>query len=369
MEGDGYMRIWVDGNEVKVSVYYSKKAINDLREIGGGRWRPEEKVWVFPIQKYEALLELKESNRPSVVKVHFEKQKSDIGDEDERLETENFEAENEKATEVVRQYLVQKGYSSKTIKTYINHIKRYFYYADCPYSLDHANRYLLYLLEVKKVSHAYCNQAVNAIKLLLRFNTNLDEENLIKLVRPKKEKKLPKVLSPKEIVRLFDVTINVKHKTAFMLAYSCGLRVGEVINLKLADIDRARMIILIKQGKGRKDRISPLSNKMLKQLEAYYRVYRPKVFVFENASRSAALSERTLQKAFHKSVERADINKTATFHSLRHSFATHLLDSGVDLRYIQELLGHASSKTTEIYTHVSTASLQKIINPLDRLES
>ncbi|MBF4695909.1 tyrosine-type recombinase/integrase [Fusibacter sp. Q10-2] len=278
------------------------------------------------------------------------------------------ELEELKALEKVRRYLLQKGYSPKTIKTYINHIKRYVLYSTDVFSIDTANGYIVELLEEKKCSHAYCNQAINAIKLYIKINSNVREDQFLKLLRPKKERKLPKVMSQQEVKRLFDVTTNIKHKTALMLAYSCGLRISEVISMTLNDIDTDRMLVVIRQGKGRKDRISTLSAKMHKQLVDYYQVYRPKHFIFENTNRDRGLSERTLQKVFHASAEKADIHKYVTFHSLRHSFATHLLDSGVDIRYIQELLGHSSTKTTEIYTHVSTASLQKIINPLDRLD-
>lgn len=169
-----------------------------------------------------------------------------------------------------------------------------------------------------------------------------------------------------EVKHLFDVTENVKHKTELMMAYSCGLRVGEAAALKISDIDSDRMVVMIRQGKGRKDRQTILSGIMLEQLRNYYKIYRPKEWLFENQYGNGAISDRTLQAIFNHSAQLTGIRKRVTFHSLRHSFATHLSESGVDLRYIQELLGH-SSKTMEIYTHVSLRSIQNIKNPLDSL--
>lgn len=174
-------------------------------------------------------------------------------------------------------------------------------------------------------------------------------------------------MSQSEIKQVLETTENIKHKTAFMMAYSCGLRVSEVASIKLSDIDSSRMVIMVNQGKGRKDRLAPLSEKMLEQLRDYYSAYNPKEWLFESQMGNSHITTRTLQMVFQKRIYALGISKHITFHSLRHSFATHLLDNGVDLRYIQELLGHASSKTTEVYTHVSTHSLQKIVNPLDQL--
>jgi integrase/recombinase XerD len=151
-----------------------------------------------------------------------------------------------------------------------------------------------------------------------------------------------------------------------MLIYSAGLRVGESVNLTINDIDSERKLIHIHAGKGKKDRYTLLSDTALAMLRQYYKAYRPKEFLFEGQGDRAHLSERSIQNVFRRAVKAAGIKKQISIHGLRHSFATHLLESGVDLRYIQELLGHASSKTTEIYTHVSKKSLGKIINPLDQ---
>ncbi|WP_105613993.1 tyrosine-type recombinase/integrase [Vallitalea okinawensis] len=267
----------------------------------------------------------------------------------------------------VREFMIRKGYSTKTIKTYLGHLLRFFDYSLGKDDYKTVNRYLLDLLENQKLSHTYVNQAISAIKILLKIHNKELEDDYIRIVRPFKEKKLPKVLSKPEVKSIFNVTENIKHKTMLMLGYSCGLRVSEVANLKIKDIDSHRMIVKINQGKGRKDRITSLSSLMLDQLRDYYKVYHPQEWLFENRDKNGHVTTRTIQRVFNDAALKAKIKKNVTFHSLRHSFATHLLESGVDIRYIQEFLGHNSSKTTEIYTHVSTQSLTSITNPLDTL--
>ena len=175
-------------------------------------------------------------------------------------------------------------------------------------------------------------------------------------------------MSKQEVKLLFDITKNLKHKTELMVGYSCGMRVGEVAHLKVSDIDFSRQMVHIRQGKGRKDRMVPLSQRLASQLGLYMDMYHPYDYLFENQEGTGPISERTLQTIFNTNYKAAGINKKLSFHSLRHSYATHLLESGVDIRYIQELLGHAHSKTTEIYTHVSTKSLKGIPNPLDQMD-
>jgi integrase/recombinase XerD len=151
------------------------------------------------------------------------------------------------------------------------------------------------------------------------------------------------------------------------LIYACGLRRGELLNLKPTDIDSKRGLLIIKQAKGRKDRITPISNKVIEMLRGYYKMFKPKVWLFEGQNPGEQYSEKSLQNVLKQALVKAKINKPVTLHWLRHSYATHLLEAGTDLRIIQELLGHKSSKTTEIYTHVSTKSLQKIKSPFDDL--
>jgi len=335
------MKIWRDNDTVKVRLKYDPVMIKKLKELKGGQWDKTNKIWLFPLKKYDELIKL------------F------------NLKKENTNESKSERIEKLRQLLVRKGYSPKTVKNYSNHLNSYLEFSNNAVDILTINQYLLYLLEEKKFSHSYTNQAVNAIKAYLKVSQVCSYKEVMKIERPRKEKKLPKVLSKKEVKKIFDVLSNEKHITELMLAYSCGLRVSEVARMKLNDIDSERMLIIIKQGKGRKDRVTNLSEKMLKQLRVYYKTYKPKKWLFEGQKNGEHISSRSLQKVFNVAVKKAKINKDVTFHSLRHSFATHLLESGVDLRYIQELLGHSSSKTTEIYTHVSKKSIQGIPNPLD----
>jgi site-specific recombinase XerD len=175
------------------------------------------------------------------------------------------------------------------------------------------------------------------------------------------------VLSEEEVSRLFAATNNLKHKALLMLIYSAGLRISEALQMKISDIDSNRMQITIRQGKGKKDRTGLLSEQMLTILRSYYQLYEPRQYLFEGSS-GGKYSTRSAQQVLRQACQRAGIHKKVTLHTLRHSFATHLLEAGTDLRYIQVLLGHSSSKTTEIYTHVSTKALKDIKSPLDRLK-
>jgi site-specific recombinase XerD len=190
------------------------------------------------------------------------------------------------------------------------------------------------------------------------------QKQFYNLHRPKKEHKLPKVLSKNEVKKILDSSKNIKHKSILMLIYSAGLRRSELLNLHISDIDSERMVINIRGAKGKKDRISLLSGNMLNMLRDYYKKFKPVKYLFEGPGNSK-YSSTSVSNILKKATAKAGINKKVTPHMLRHSFATHLLEQGTDLRYIQELLGHSSSKTTEIYTHVSKRAIDKIKNPID----
>lgn len=186
--------------------------------------------------------------------------------------------------------------------------------------------------------------------------------------RPNKEKTLPSVLSTQEVIDILKQTENIKHKAILMTIYSAGLRISESINLKFKDIDSDRMQIRVEQGKGKVDRYSLLSVRTLMILREYYKQYRPTVWLFEGVKKGEQYSTRSIQQVFQDAVHKAGITKDVSVHTLRHSFATHLLENGTDLRYIQSLLGHANSKTTEIYTHITTKGFDQIKSPMDTLD-
>jgi integrase/recombinase XerD len=262
-----------------------------------------------------------------------------------------------------------KGYTHKTKKAYLGQIRRFFEYLNKDskqITIEDIKEYMDYLLNEKDTSHSYVNQAVSSIKFLCKDILKLPEISL-EVPRPMTQNKLPNVLSQNQVIKILQSIPNEKHKTILFLVYSAGLRVGEVVRLKLRDIDSDRMLIHVVQGKGRKDRYTTLSQVALDQLRKYYKLYKPEQWLFEGADGKGHLTERTVQKVFQTACAKANIKKDVSVHSLRHSFATHLLESGTDLRYIQELLGHQSSKTTEIYTHVSQKSVMNIQSPLDRI--
>jgi len=221
-------------------------------------------------------------------------------------------------------------------------------------------------MDVEEFSAASVNQTINAIRFY--YVEYLKKPFAVgDIPRPRNEKKLPVVLDKEEIKCIFDAVPNLKHKALLMITYSGGLRVGEVVRLQLEDIDSKRMTIHVHKAKGRKDRYTILGKKTIEVLREYYKSYRPTRWLFEGQQSGHHLTERSAQQVFKDAVTNARIHKNVSIHSLRHTFATHLLEAGVDLRYIQELLGHRSSKTTEIYTHVSRQRLSEIQNPIDSL--
>lgn len=270
---------------------------------------------------------------------------------------------------VLAQEMKLRHYSPKTLKSYKSCLRAFMRHMAPRHprelSSDDIRAYLLYLIDEKKLSAAYINQMHNALRFVY-IELYKKPFAISNIPRPQKERRLPNVLSQNEVLNLFSQVHNLKHKTMLMLIYSAGLRVGECVRLKIPDIDGDRKMIHLRGTKGKKDRYTLLSDAALEALRTYYKQYKPKDFLFEGADGRGFLSERSIQHVFERAVKAAGIKKPISLHGLRHSFATHLLESGVDLRYIQELLGHSSSKTTEIYTHVSKRSLEKIVSPLDQ---
>ena len=272
--------------------------------------------------------------------------------------------------EKFKQWLLSKRYSNNTIKTYSDALKSFLvFYREKPIAeitnedvIVYNNEYLL----KNNLSASYQNQIVNALKLFFK-TIQFKKIEIEQIHRPKRAKLLPNVLSKEEIKLILNAHSNIKHKTMLSLIYSCGLRCGELLVLQPVHIDSNRNIVLLKNSKGKKDRIVPLSPKILAMLRDYYKVYKPTTYLFEGQTVGLQYDARSLQLILKQALQKTGITKPATLHWLRHSYATHLLESGTDLRYIQELLGHNSSKTTEIYTHVSTKSLQQIKSPFDDL--
>jgi integrase/recombinase XerD len=230
--------------------------------------------------------------------------------------------------------------------------------------IDHVRTFLAHLVHTKHVSPSYLRQSVAALRFLYRFTLG-EREVAERIPFPKRSRSLPSVLSRAEIVRLLDATTSLKHRTLFMLCYSAGLRVSEATHLRVDDIDRDEMLIHVRRGKGGLARHTVLAQRMLPTLDAYLAAARPRTWLFRGRGADQPLTSKTVQAAFRRAHQAAAITKPATLHTLRHSFATHLLESGTDLRIIQRLLGHRSITSTVMYAHVSTRALRRVVSPLD----
>jgi integrase/recombinase XerD len=270
-----------------------------------------------------------------------------------------------------RTYLEAKRMSPNTVKSYVDALKIFltFFKDKAPANITDADaqRFFHEYAHGGDISISYQRLIVNAIK---HYYAKVEHRklNIERLVLPRKNKILPNVLSKEEIQLILRALDNIKHKAMLCLIYSCGLRRSELINLRFEHVDSQRGILIIKQAKGRKDRIAPLPKFIVEMLRTYYKEYRPQQWLFEGQRAGEQYSEQSLQSVFKQALAKSGVKKPATLHWLRHSYATHLLEGGTDLRYIQELLGHQSSKTTEVYTHVSTKKLTDIKSPIEGMD-
>ena len=274
--------------------------------------------------------------------------------------------------ETVRREMRLRNYSHKTIKSYLSCLRNFVTHVKPkhPREVDDSEikNYLLHLIEKENFAASTVNQVFNALRFL--YVDLYDKPFVIgKLPRPLKEKKLPDVLNEEEMLRIFRSVPNLKHRTMLMLTYASGLRVGEVVSLKVEDFDAERNMIHIRCAKGKKDRYTLLPISLREILHRYWQEYSlgKSGWLFPGAKPNYHLAARSIQHVFERAVQQAGISKPVSMHTLRHSFATHLLEQGTDLRSIQELLGHESLKTTEIYTHVSKKTIGKIKSPLDSM--
>ena len=265
--------------------------------------------------------------------------------------------------------LETKRYSLNTARTYITQFTEFInHFPGKPLrEIDELDirSYSRYIVQRGK-SSSLQNQAINAIKFYYEQVLNMPQR-FYDIERPRKEQKLPDVLSKEEVKAMINVTENLKHKAILITLYSCGLRLSEILELKLTDLKRDRNLLLVRQGKGKKDRHTVLGLKTIGLLDKYIGVYKPKEFVFEGQD-GDRYSAKSVQNIVKHSAAKAGIVQAVSPHTLRHSFATHSLEGGTDLRYIQVALGHSSPKTTEIYAHVSTKSLSGIASPLENLD-
>jgi site-specific recombinase XerD len=263
-----------------------------------------------------------------------------------------------------------RNFTQATIQAYVRAVARFAGYFHCsPDRLgrEHVRTYLLHLLQERHVSHSYYKLTRCALRFFYRETLGRDDVPA-SLAPVKQPRTLPVVLGPDELARFFAAITNLKHRALLMTAYAAGLRVSEVTRLRVPDIDSARRVIRVRSGKGQKDRYVMLSPRLLEILRAYWKVARPGDFLFPGAAPDRPLTTGSVRKVCSRARRAAGLDKHVTVHTLRHSFATHLLEAGTDLRTIQVLLGHHSFSTTARYVHVATASLPSTQSPFDRLD-
>ena len=338
---------------------------NAVRKIKSTSWSRTLKSWYAPYS-IAILNEIKAIFDP-ISKIDAQPLKDKI--EIVKSNKKDLNVETLAKIEKFKSWMQSRRYSDNTVKTYCEALKSFlkFYYKKPLSEITNEDIIIFnndFILK-NKLSASYQSQVVNAIKLFFKTIQNASL-NIDLVHRPKKYNPLPKVLAEEEVANIINALDNIKHKCMLSLIYSAGLRRSELLNMQIDNVDSQRMQLLIKQAKVGKDRIVPLSETVLQLLRQYYVAYKPKKYVFEGQN-GLQYNERSLSLVLKKGCELAGIKKSVNLHMLRHSYATHLLESGTDLRYIQTLLGHKSSKTTEIYTHVSQRSINKIVSPLDKL--
>ena len=361
--------------KIFINFKYDSATIELVKKIADAKWSQTNKCW-FISYYAEALQLIKNTFEAKGITIKLLNKYEDVIKPNHvkiKKPSDALPDLNKVQKEKINQFnywLKSKRYSGSTIGTYMDSIQTFLRYYSTKNLSEITNEDLIifnneYIL-ANHYSASYQNQIVNAVKLFFR---NIENKQLQPelIHRPKTQKLLPNVLSKEEIKLILNAHSNIKHKAMLSLIYSCGLRCGEMLRLKPEHIDSKRNILIIKQSKGSKDRITPLSNKIILMLRDYYHLHKPKEWLFEGQKQGEPYDERSLQNVLKQAIVKCQIKKPVSLHWLRHSYATHLLENGTDLRYIQEILGHSSSKTTEIYTHVSTKNIQKIISPFDYL--
>ena len=370
---------------------------NSLRNIPGIKWSRTKKRWHLPISRESVDELIRCTNGIAVINIdmlseQLKKKKKEAISKDQKqiVEEEPFNiqkldeielkknippklsAENKEALKLYLQRLIIKAYSPKTLKTYKNEFTRFLvklqHIAANTLNATHIMKYMEYCAVEEKLSENTMHSRLNAIKFY--YENVLEQDKILwEIPRAKRPFILPRVLSEAELKRMFASVKNLKHKAILFTAYSAGLRVSEVVKLRLQDIDSERMQIFVERAKGKKDRMVNLSILLLDILRQYIKLQKPRphYFLFENEDNNEPYSVRSAQVIFQRAKNMAGIKKDIGFHSLRHSFATHLLEKGIDVKYIKEILGHFDIRTTERYLHVSKESLVNIISPLDTL--
>ncbi|OUR91200.1 recombinase [Flavobacteriales bacterium 34_180_T64] len=364
--------LFIDNNKYIGLQFYADKVINSLiKELPNLSWSEEFNMYYIPNNNSNLDAVFKLFRGVAWVNGQYFFQDSRSKQLTETKDVEWFRKRKrpkgfKTCPENYLQKLELKRYANNTIKTYINCFESFINHFETE-DLESLNEndirdYISQLIRENR-SNSYINQAINSIKFYYELVLGMPNR-FYAIERPRKDKKLPIVLSKDHILKLIENTNNIKHKCIVSLLYSAGLRRSELINLKITDIDSSRMLILIRDAKGNKDRYTLLSKTVLKDLRLYFKQWKPSIYLFESPKKDK-YSANSVGKIVSEAAYKAGLKGRVSPHVLRHSFATHLLEAGTDLRYIQLLLGHNSTKTTEIYTHVATNSFNSIKNPLD----
>lgn len=356
----------INGQRLLVYFPYHPDNVQRIKAIPERQWHPRQKAWSIPYDEPSLSLLRRLFNQDPVAAFAPAEQRPTT------ITTQRWTqlGDAERAfLAFVEDEMKLRAYSPKTRKSYRNHLLRFMRFSSRPLterSEGDIRSYILSLIEEKNVSRAYHDQAVSAIKFLYdkALRTPKHIENL---PRPKREKTLPNVLSRRDIMRIFSVISSIKHRAILMVAYSAGLRVSEVTRLRIEDIDSDRGLIKVRKAKGSKDRYVPLSHAALRILRIYWKTQPSNGWLFPGQKPGRHLTARTVQNALANARRRSGIRKRFTMHTLRHSFATHMLEDGTDLRYVQEFLGHSKPETTMIYTHITQKNSARIRSPLDNL--
>lgn len=351
---------------MKVETPYNQEVIKILRHIPGRKWEPREKAWFFPDSQKNLDKLLHELYRTGMFTLPPFEEKHEAAPDKGLQKSMVPPVELERMLRDLR----LKGYSRNTLKNYTKHLEWFFERTllDPPeVRTEDIRLYLDRMRSVVGISRSYIAQCIGALKNFYRYGYPDSARNPAdRIPLPKKEERYPDILSRTEVKAILEAVHNRKHRFLLTLVYSSGLRVSEVVYLKEDDLDFERKMIHVRQSKGKKDRFVPLAGRAVESYKEYKEYYVVRDWLFPGAREGDHLSVRSAQALFDRAVEKAEIRKKVSLHSLRHAFATHLLEDGVDLRYIQVLLGHKSVRTTEIYTHVSRTDIQNIKSPLDR---
>lgn len=347
-EVKSFGRVWFDAVRLEWVLDWSRLAVDSLSDY-------------FSSKGVEVIV------KRNKVSESVKDSRAELGSEIRERELDN---ETMSGVENLRRYLNGKRYSKRTVESYISQIILFFKYflPMQPSDLTEENisdffhDYIIF----NKYSSSYQNQIISGLKIYFQINGGCRFDSSV-LERPRRKKALPKVFSKDEVKSILNSTRNIKHRVLLWIIYSCGLRRSEVTNIRLEDLDRQRGILNIVEGKGRIDRFVPVSGKVWEKIDEYIASYHPAYWLFEGQT-GGRYSSESVYHVFKQALKGAGINKEVGVHSLRHSYATHLHENGLDIRYIQELLGHKSSRTTEIYTHVSRRNLIAVRSPIEDID-